>query len=160
MSDEKPKWPYRIPETEQEIKAAIGWLKETGQIPQNVKIKNAPGPTPLDRLGLPMEEVKDLMALRGAGSFGRQVGVQMRREAAGCVTALVHLALAGVGIVALLLFVGAIGAFSHSGNPAYYQASVVPAPTPEVTATSTPDYAPRAELVVPRAELVRLPRNR
>jgi hypothetical protein len=152
MSNENPKWPYRIPETEQEIKAAIGWLKETGQISQNVKIKNAPAPTPLDRLGLPMDEVKDLMALHEAGSLGRQVGVQVRKEAAGCVTALVKLALVGVGIILLILFIGAIGAFSHSSNPAYYQASVVPTPIPEVTATPTPDFAPRAELV-------RLPRN-
>ena len=113
----------------------------------------------MDRLGLPMEEVKDLMALHGAGSVGRQVGVQLRKETAGCVTALVNLALVGVGIILFILFIGAIGAFSHSGNPAYYQTSAAPTPTPEVTATATPDYAPRAKLVVPRAELVRLPRN-
>jgi len=65
MSNENPKWPYRPPETEDEIKAAIGWLKETGQWPENSKV-NGPVPTPLDRLGLPMEGVKDLLALHGA----------------------------------------------------------------------------------------------
>jgi hypothetical protein len=152
MSNENPKWPYRPPETDDEIKAAIGWLKETGQWPENGKIKNGTGPTPLDRLGLPMEEVKDLLALHGAGSFGRQVGVEMRKEAAGCVTALISLALAGVGITLFFLFVGAMVGLSHSGNSAYYQTSVAPAPTPEVTATPKPDFAPRAELV-------HLPRN-
>src|SRR5215469_12126488 len=98
MSSQNPKWPYRPPETEDEIKAAIGWLKETGQWPQRM-ITNGPGPTPLDRLGLPMEEVKDLMALHGAGSFGRQVNVQVRKEAVGCVTGLINLTSAGVGII-------------------------------------------------------------
>jgi hypothetical protein len=65
MSNENPEWPYRPPETEQEIKAAIGWLKETGQWPENGKIKNSRRATPLDRLGLPMEEFKDLLALHG-----------------------------------------------------------------------------------------------
>jgi len=103
MSNENPKWPYRPPETEDEIKAAIGWLKETGQWPENSKV-NGPVPTPLDRLGLPMEEVKDLLALHGAGSFGRQVGVQVRKEAAGCVTGLINLALLGVGIIPVYRF--------------------------------------------------------
>jgi Na+-transporting methylmalonyl-CoA/oxaloacetate decarboxylase gamma subunit len=152
MSDENPKWPYRIPETEQEIKAAIGWLKETGQIPVNGRIKNGPRPMPLDRLGLPMEEVKDLMALHGAGSFGRQVGVQVRKEAAGCVTGLINLKLVGVGIVLFILFIAAMVGLSHSGNSAYYQTSVAATPTAEVKATPAPDYAPRAELV-------HLPRN-
>jgi hypothetical protein len=149
MSNENPKWPYRVPETEQEIKASIDWLKETGQIPQNGKIKNVPRPTPFDRLGLPIEEVKDLMALHGAGSVGRQVGVQLRKETAGCVTALVHLALVGVGIIMFILFIGTIGAFSDTGNSAYYQTLAPPTPAPEITATPTPDYAPRAELVHP-----------
>jgi hypothetical protein len=152
MSNENPKWPYRPPETDDEIKAAIGWLKETGQWPENGKIKNGPGPTPLDRLGLPMEEVKDLLAFHGAGSFGRQVGVQVRKEAAGCVIGLMNLAFIGVGIILIILFVGAIGALSHSGTSAYYQTSTAATPTPKVTATAKPDYAPRAELV-------HLPRN-
>jgi hypothetical protein len=152
MSNENPKWPYHIPETEQEIKAAIGWLKETGQIPVNGRIKNGPGPTPLDRLGLPMEEVKDLMALHGAGSFGRQIGVQVRKEAAGCITGLINLAPVGVGIALFILFVGAMVGLSHSGNPAHYQTSVAATTTPEVTAAPAPNYAPRAQLV-------RLPRK-
>jgi hypothetical protein len=138
MSNENPKWPYRPPETDDEIKAAIGWLKETGQWPENGKIKNGPEPTPLDRLGLPMEDVKDLLVLHGADSFGRQVGVQVRKEAAGCVTGIINLAL--------------VGGLSHSGNSAYYQTSVAATPTPEVKATPKPDYAPRAELA-------HLPRN-
>ena len=147
MSNENPKWPYRPPETEDEIKAAIGWLKETGQWPENSKIKNGPGPTPLDRLGLPMKEVKDLLALHGAGSFGRQVGVQVRKEAAGCATGLINLALIGTGIILFILFVGAMGALSHSGNSAYNQTSAAATPAPEAKATPKPDYAPRAELV-------------
>ena len=71
MSNENPKWPYRIPETEQEIKAAIGWLKETGQIPVNGRIKNGPRPTPLDRLGLPAEEVALKRATISAAMAGR-----------------------------------------------------------------------------------------
>jgi hypothetical protein len=39
-------------------------------------------PTPLEQLGLPIEEVKDLLALHGAGGFGRQVGTQLKREIA------------------------------------------------------------------------------
>jgi hypothetical protein len=151
MSNQSPEWPYPPPETEQEIKAAIGWLKETGQWPENGKIKTSRGATPLDRLGLPMEEVKDLLALHGAGSFGRQVGVQVRKEAAGCVTGLINLALVGAGVILFILFIGAMGGLSRSGNSAYYQTSATATPIPEVTATveatPTPDYAPRAELV-------------
>jgi hypothetical protein len=99
-----------------------------------------------------MEEVKDLMALHGAGSFGRQVGVQVRKEAVGCVTGLINLAFVGVGITLFVLFIGAIGGLSHSGNSAYYHTSAAATATPKVTATPNADYAPRAELV-------RLPRN-
>jgi len=77
-----------------------------------------------------MEEVKDLMALHGAGSFGRQVNVQVRKEAAGCVTGLINLALVGVGIILLILLVVAIAGLSHSGNSANYRTSVAPTPAP------------------------------
>jgi hypothetical protein len=146
MSNENPEWPYRPPETEQEIKAAIGWLKETGQWPENGKIKNSRRATPLDRLGLPMEEVKDLLALHGAGGFGRQVGVQVRKEAAGCVTGLINLALVGTGVILFILFLGAMGGLLGSGNSAYYQTSAtakIAEVTATVEATPTPDYAPR-----------------
>ena len=152
MSNEDPKWPYRPPETEDEVKAAVGWLKETGQWPENGKVRNGPGPTPLDRLGLPMEEVKDLLALLGAGSFGRQVGAQVRKEGAGCVTGLIDLAVVGAGIILFILFIGAMAGLSHSGNSASYQISTATTPTREARATPKPDYAPRAELV-------HLPRN-
>ena len=96
------------------------------------------------------------MALHGAGSFGRQAHVQVRKEAAGCVTGLINLASVGVGIILLILFVGAMGGLPHSGNSAYHQTSVATTPTPEakatLEATPKPDHAPRAELV-------HLPRN-
>jgi hypothetical protein len=38
--------------------------------------------TPLEQIGLPMEQVKDLLALHGAGSLKRQVGTQIKREIA------------------------------------------------------------------------------
>jgi hypothetical protein len=80
-----------------------------------------------------MEELKDLLALYGTGSLSRQVNVQVRREAAGCLTGLINLALVGCGLILLALFIGAIGGVSQ-----------VYRPQEQVTPRATLDYTPEA----------------
>jgi hypothetical protein len=63
-------------------------------------IRVDPDSTPLEQLGVPMDDVKDLLALQGAGSFSRQVKVGVRKQAAdaaGC------LLIGGVIVAALLI---------------------------------------------------------
>jgi hypothetical protein len=63
-------------------------------------------PSPLEQVGVPIEELKDFLALHGAGKFGRQVKTQLRREVANATVSAVNTL---IGLVILMFILGGIG---------------------------------------------------
>jgi hypothetical protein len=112
--------------------------------------------TPLEQLGLPMQDFKDLLALHGAGTFARQTKAQIRKGASEAVSNLavntgvfvVNVAIllgASFVLVIVLLLISLAFGFNSSGtqqtelktsstqNQSDAQPAATAAPSPEAT---------------------------